>query len=194
MENRPAAHGARVRWRTWRGCFRGQRGAHSTPRRWMRLFFTDTVAGRRQRLQTSVIEPFESRGARPTRTSPRGNPAVRPRSTRALADLAWLFRGQCGACSTSRRWTRLFFTDTAPGRRRVAMNPRDVSFRTPIRAARTRFAPWITGRPPTDHACAGRPGVVVFAANARRAPSHAIGRVSSSLTSCQVSGRGFETS
>ena len=37
-----------------------------------------------------MITTFESRGARPLRASHRGEPADRPRSTRALADLAWL--------------------------------------------------------------------------------------------------------
>ena len=260
---RPTAHGARARWRTWRGCLRGQRATRSTPRRWPRLFFTDTAPGRRLRLRSVVTTAFGSRGARPARASPRGKPADRPRSTRALADLACCLRGQRATRSTSRRWPRLFFTDTAPGRRlrlrnvvpprstAVSRDPRALrpvenrptahgararwrtwrgclrgqratrSTPTPLaeallhrhrarsaaaasnavitafipwRAARARFAPWRTGRPPTEHARAGGLGVVVFAANARRAPSHAVGRGSSSPTPRQVGGCGFETS
>ena len=84
------------------------------------------------------------------------------------------FPGQCWACSTSRCWTRLYFIDTAPGRQLVAANRRGHGFQTPIRAACARFAPWSTGRPPIEHARAGRLGVVVFAANAGRAPPHAL--------------------
>ena len=90
VENRPTAHGASALWRTWRGCLRGERAPRSTPRRWPRLFFTDTAPGRRLRVQNVVITTFESRGAGPLRASHRGEPADRPRSTRALADLAWL--------------------------------------------------------------------------------------------------------
>ena len=58
VESRPTAHGARACWRTWRGCLRGQRGARYTPRRWPRLFFTDTAPGRRLRLRNAVAEAF----------------------------------------------------------------------------------------------------------------------------------------
>ena len=90
VENRPTAHGARTRWRTWRGCLRGQRVARCTPRRLPRLFRTDTAPCRRLRLRNNVVGVFKSRGALPARASPRGELADRPRSTRALADLAWL--------------------------------------------------------------------------------------------------------
>ena len=89
VEIRSSAHGARACWRTWRCCLRVQRGARSTPRRWPRLFFIDTATGRRLRLRNAVTIAFESRGARRARASPRVEPADRPRSTRALADLAW---------------------------------------------------------------------------------------------------------
>ena len=264
VENRPTAHGARARWRTWRGCLRGQRATRSTPRCWPRLFFTDTASGRRLRLRhvtkrvrapvprdpralrpvenqadrprstcaladlawlssrqtrdalhptllaeallhrhrarsaaaasNAVTIAFDSRGAQPARASPRGEPADLPRSTRALADLAWL----------SSRPTRdvLHPTPLAEAllhRHRArsaaaASERRAYHVRVPWRAARARFAPWRTGRPPTEHALAGGLGVVVFAANARRAPPHAVGRGSSSPTPRQVGGCGFGTS
>ena len=194
VKNQPTAHRARARWRTWRGCLRSQRGTRSTSRRWPRLFFTDTAPGRRLRLRNVVASASDSRGARPARASPRGEQADRPRSTRALADLAWL----------SLRPTRDALHPHAVGRGSSSPTPRQVGgcgFETcnhcielQWRAARARFAPWRTSRPPTEHAGAGGLGVVVFAANARRAPSHAVGRVSSSPTPRQVGGCGFETS
>ena len=74
----------------WHGCLRGQRATRSTPRRWLRLFFTATTPGRRLRLRNVVAAAFESRAAYPARASPRGELAHRPRGTRALADLALL--------------------------------------------------------------------------------------------------------
>ena len=90
VENRLTAHGACARWQTWRGCFRGQCGAHTSPRRWPRLFFSDTAPGRRIRLRVFVAKMLQFRAARPARASPRAEPAGRPQSTRALADLAGL--------------------------------------------------------------------------------------------------------
>ena len=60
------------------------------PRRWSRLFFTDTALGRRLQLRDVLIAAIGSSAARPARASPRGEPADRPRNTRALAGLAWL--------------------------------------------------------------------------------------------------------
>ena len=91
VKNRPSAHGVRTRWRTsWRGCLRGQHGARSTLCRCPMLFFYDTAPGRRLRSRKNVIEAFESGDVRPAQGSPRGEPADRTRSTRALADLALL--------------------------------------------------------------------------------------------------------
>ena len=90
VENQPTAHGACARWRTCRGCLRGQRGDRSTPCRWARLFCTDTAPGRLLRLRNDVTKAFEFSGAQPARASFRGEPADRPQSTCALADLAWL--------------------------------------------------------------------------------------------------------
>ena len=116
VENQPTAHGARARWGTWRGCLRGQHATRSTPRRWLRLFFTEHAPGQRLRLRSIVVTDFESRAARLARASPREEAADCPRSTRALADLAWWSCGQRGARSIPRRWLRLFFTDAEPGR------------------------------------------------------------------------------
>ena len=89
MQNRPTAHGARARWRTWRGCLRGQRRACSTPHRWPRLLFNDTALGRRLQLCDSATVASGFSAPRPARASPRGEPVIRPRSKRALAELAW---------------------------------------------------------------------------------------------------------
>ena len=67
--------------------------------------------------------------------------------------------------------------------------------RLPCLATRaTRFDPWRTGRRPTEHARAGRLGVVVFSANARRAPPHADGIGSSAPTPPQVGSCRFKAS
>ena len=184
----------RICWQTWRGCLRGQRATRSTPRRWPRLFFTDTAPGRRLRLRNVVATASDSRGARPARASPRGEPANRPRSTRALADLAWLSsRPTRDALHPTPLAEALLHRHRARSAA-AASKRRGHRVRLPWRAARARFAPWRTGRPPTEHARAGGLGVVVFAANARRAPPHAVGRGSSSPTPRQVGGCGFETS
>ena len=83
VENRPAAHRARARWRAWRGCLRSQHGARSNPRHWSRLFVSDTAPCWRMRLRNVVIIAYRSRGAWPARASPRKEPADHPRSTRA---------------------------------------------------------------------------------------------------------------
>ena len=194
VENRPTAHGARARWRTWRGCLRGQRATRSTPRRWPRLFFTDTAPGRRLRLRNVVATAFDSRGARPARASPRGEPADRPRSTRALADLAWLSsRPTRDALHPTPLAEALLHRHRA---RSAAAASKARGHRFDSRAARpARASP--RGEPadrPRSTRCAGGLGVVVFAANARRAPPHAVGRGSSSPTPRQVGGCGFETS
>ena len=149
VEIRSSAHGARARWRTWRCCVCGQRGASSTPHRWTRIFFNDTAPGRRLRLRAVVMAiPSKSCGAWPARALPRGEPADRPQSTRALADLALL-------CLRPTR-DALHSTPLAEAllhrhRNRSAATTLELSyhsFRVPWRAARARFAPWRTGRPP----------------------------------------------
>ena len=91
----------------------------STPRRGPRFFRTDSAPCRRLRLRNNVIEAFGSRGTRPARALPRGEPADRPRSTLYARWRTWrgCLHGQRGARCTSRHWTRLFHTDTAPCRR-----------------------------------------------------------------------------
>ena len=194
VENRPTAHGARARWRTWRGCLRGQRATRSTPRRWPRLFFTDTAPGRRLRLRSVVTTRSAPVARGPRALRPVENQADRPRSTRALADLAWLSsRPTRDALHPTPLAEALLHRHRARSAA-AASKRRDHRVRLPWRAARARFAPWRTGRRPTEHARAGGLGVVVFAANARRAPPHAVGRGSSSPTPRQVGGCGFETS
>ena len=191
MAHRPSAHRARARWRTWRGCLCGQRGAGSSPCRWPTLLFTDTVPGRRLRLRIAVIEAFKFRGARPARASPREEPADRPQSTCALADLAWL------SLQLIRSALHPTLLAEAPLQRNLARsaaaasNCRGYSFRNPCHAAHARFAPRRTSRSPTERVRAGGLGVAVFAANAGRAPPRAVGQRSSSPTPCQVGGCGF---
>ena len=186
--------GARARWRTWRGCLRGQRAARSIPRRWPRLFFTDTAPGRRLRLRNVVASASESVSRDPRALRPVENRPIAHGSTRALADLAWLsLRPTRGALHPTPLAEALLHRHRARSAA-AASERRDQRIRLAWRATRARFAPWRTSRPPTEHAGAGGLGVVVFAANARRAPPHAVGRGSSSPTPRQVGGCGFGTS
>ena len=172
VENQPSAHGACARWRSWRGCLCGQRGARYTPRRWPRLFFTDTAPGRRLRFRNAANKAFEIGGARPARASPRGEPAIRPWSMRALAELAWLsLRPTRGTLHPAPLAEALLHRHRARSAAAVSER-RKQSFQNRWRTARTRFAPWRTSRPPTEHVRAGGLGVVIFAANAGRAPPH----------------------
>ena len=165
----------RTRWRTWRGGLCGQRGASSTPRRWSRLFFSDAAPGRRLRGQSLATIAFRSSAVRPTRTSPRGEPVDCPRSTRALGDLAvWSSQSTRGTLHPTplakAHLLRLRARSAAAASKHLGH-----SVRLPCRAAHARIAPWRTGRLPTEHSCASGLGVVVFAANARGAPPHAVG-------------------
>ena len=154
VENRPTAHGARARWRTWRGCLRGQRATRSTPRRWPRLFFTDTTPGRRLRLRnvvTCVRAPVarDPRALRPVENRPTAHGArARWRTWRGC------LRGQRATRSTPRRWPRLFFTDTAPGRRLRLRNARDHSVRAPVARGPRALRP-VENRP-TAHGARAR--------------------------------------
>ena len=136
VENRPTAHRARARWRTWRGCLRGQRATLPTPRRWPRLFRTDTAPGRRLRLRDSVATTFDSRAARPARVSPMKNRSTAHEARARCAERTWrgCVRGQRGARPTQHRWPRLFRTVTASGRRLRLCNVVVTSFNS--RAAR----------------------------------------------------------
>ena len=123
------------------------------------LLFTDTVPGRRLRLRIAEIEAFKFRGARPARASHRGGPADHPQSTCALADLAWL------SLQLMRSALHPTLMAEAPLQRNLARsataasNCHCYSFRNPCHAALARFAPRRTGRPPIEHARAGRLGV-----------------------------------
>ena len=194
VENRPTAHGARARWRTLRGCLRGQRQAHPTPLRWPRLFFNDTAPSWRLRLRSAAAIAVHPCAAQPARASHRGGPAIRPRSTLALADLAWLSsRRTRGALHPTPLAEALVHRHRARSAA-AASKRRNRRIRIPWRAARARFAPWRTSRPLTEHVRAGGLGVVVFAANTGRVPPHAVGRGSSSPTPRQVGSCGFEAS
>ena len=168
VENRPTAHGVHARSRTWRGCLRGQRATRTTPRRWPRLFFTDTAPGQRLWLGNFEVAAFNPRGARRARASSRGEQADGPKSMRALADFARL--------SLQETRDSLYHTPLAEAllhrhRTRSGAAASDCHGHRiwlPCRATRARFALWIIGRRPTEHARAGGLGVVFFAANAPR--------------------------
>ena len=151
VENQPTAHRARGRWRTWRGCLRGQRGARSTPRRWPRLLFTVTAPGRRLRLRNFITDVFEFCGARSACAAPRREPADRLQSTCALADLAWSSWPTRGALHPTPLAEVLFHRHRDKSAASVS-KLRDYIRRAPCRTARARFAPWRTGRPPTEPA------------------------------------------
>ena len=182
VENRPTAQRERARWWTRRGCLRGQRGARCTPRRWPRLFFTDTASDRWLRLRNDVSKAYEFRAALPARASPCGELVDRPRSTRALADLAWLSlqptRSALHPTPLAESPLQRNFARSAA----AALRLRDYRFRILCRAAHVRFAPWRISRTPTEHVRAGGLVVVVFAANAGRATPHNVGRGSFSPT------------
>ena len=147
--NRPRS--TRALWWTWRGCLRGQRASCSTPRRWPRLLRTDIVSGRRLRLRSIVTPDSKYRVARPVRASTCAEPAKRPRSTRALADSAWL---SSRPTSDALHPTLLAKAPLHRHRTRptaAGSKPCDQGFRAPCRTARARFAPWKTGRSPTEH-------------------------------------------
>ena len=193
MENRPTAHGARARWRTWRGCLCSQRGARSIPRRWPRLQFNAPSPGWVIRLRFHLTMAFESRARWPARASPCGEPADQPRSTSSLAELAWLSsRPTRGAlhptpCAEAHLHRHRARPAAAVSKYHIQ------SFRISCGAARARFALWTTGLPASVHALAGGLGVVVFAANAGRASSRTVCQGSSSMTPSQIGGCGFGT-
>ena len=59
VENQPTVQRALYfALRAWRGCLRGQLATRSTPRRWPKLFSTETVPGRRLRLRNVVAVCF----------------------------------------------------------------------------------------------------------------------------------------
>ena len=81
----------------------------------------------------------------------RAEPAKRPRSTRALADSAWL---SSRPTSDALHPTLLAKAPLHRHRTRptaAGSKPCDQGFRAPCRTARARFAPWKTGRSPTEH-------------------------------------------
>ena len=140
VENRPTVNGARARWRTLRGCLCSQRRARSTPHRVPRILITDTAPGRWLRLQNNASKASEAHAARPTHASPCGEPAGRPRSTSALAELAWL------SLQPTRSALHHTLLAEAPLQRilsRLGASAsvfRDHGFRIPCQAARVRFA------------------------------------------------------
>ena len=194
VNNRPTAHGAHALWRTWRGCLRGQRLTRSTSCRWPKLFRADTASGRRLQFRNFVTAAFGSRGARPARASTRKN---RPRAHGARTssqDLAWFLRSQRGAHSTPRRWPRLFFTNTAPGRRLRLRNVVATAFGS--RGARPTCAS--PREEPADGPRSTRSlsdfALLSSRPTAQRAPSLTVGRGLAAPTPPQVGGCSFETS
>ena len=165
VENRTTAHGARARTaRCGLGCVCGPTRDALLPVRWPRLSRTATASGQRLRLRTSVTA-LDSRGARPARSSPRGESDDRPRSTRAhCAVRTWLW---CGPTRDALLPSSL--AEAPPHGHRIG---RRLRLRTvgvtaldlPWRAARALIAPWRIGRPPTEHARALRGADLVVCA------------------------------
>ena len=112
VENRPTAHGARARRRTWRGCLCSQRGASSIPRRWPRLQFNVPSPGRVLLLRffDSFRAPCPAACAlRPVENRPTAHEArARWRSLRGC------LCSQRGALSIPRCWPRLHFNGFMP--------------------------------------------------------------------------------
>ena len=148
-----------------------------------------------RRLRRSVFVSIASkpRAARPARASARGEPANRQWSTRTLAHFTWLSLQPTPSALHPTPCAEDLLHRHRARSVAAASKYRNLSFRIPCRAVLARFAPWRTSRPPTHHVRAGGLGVVVFAANAGRAPPHAVGRSLSSPTLRQVGGCSFET-
>ena len=193
VRNRPSTHGARARWWTWHGGLHGQHGARA-PHAFSRGSSSPTQkTGQRLRFRIIVTIAFESRAARPACASPRGEPTDRPRSTLALADLAWLSSRPTRGALHPAPLAEAPFHRHCDRSVAAATGLRGYSFRLPCRATRARFATWTTHQSPTEHTHAGGLGVVVFEANKGRAPPHAVSRGSFSPTLRQVGGYGTET-
>ena len=156
----------------------GPTPARSSPRRRPGLVRTNTVTGRQHGGWDVLIIASKSRITRRVRFTARGKSADRRRSTLRTAR-TW--RGCVEGC----RPTRGALLPTPSARARPHQN-RDRSavrpsrgiccrVRIPWRASRAFFAPWIIGRPPTEHAprsadLATWRGCVVGARRARSTP------------------------
>ena len=123
VENRSTACGARVRWPTWRGCLRGHRATRSIPRYSPRIFFTDTAPGQRAQLRNVMAVALTSVPHSPRALRPVGNGPTALGARPRWKSWCGCLRGQRATRSTPRRWSRLFFADTSPGRR---LRPRNV--------------------------------------------------------------------
>ena len=176
------------RWRTWPVCLHALRGPRSTPRRWPRFFRTDTAPGRRQMDVNVVTIASEARAARLARALLRGVLSDRPRSTRTVADLAWLSSRPAHDALHPTPLAETLLHRLRARSATAASDARGHSALIPCHAAHARFTPWRTDPPPTEHARAGGLGVVVFSPSARRAPPHAVGRGFSALSPSQVGG------
>ena len=173
----------------------GQRGAHSIPRRWPRLLFTDTARGRRLGLRNTRAKDFIFCGAQSARASPRKEPADRPQSTCAQGVGVVVFEanagrapphtvGRASTSPTPRQvggcgfmMTQLKFSNAIPRESRAL---RSVDNRPSAHRARARLRSW------RGCLCSQR-------GNAGYAPSHAIGRGFSSPTPREVAGWGIVT-
>jgi len=202
VENRPSGHGALARWRTWRGCLRGQRATVSTLHRWPRLFRTDTVPGGRLRLRSLIIT-----ASSPVPHGPCSLRPVEDRPTSHGVHAGWRtgvnvrWRIWCGCLCGQRK----SYSTPHLGHGSFSPTPSHVGgseFATlqaqcpsPVPRGSRELRP-VENRPTGHgaHARAGGLGVVVFAANAGRAPPHAVGQDYSAPTPCQADGCGFGVS
>ena len=165
VESRPTADGARFAQRglgvvvLW---VIGQRGARSSPRRRLGLDRTNTATGRRYGLQEVFVAAFESHGTRRARSSPRGESADRPRSTRRAAG-TW----QLGVVVL---WP-------IAGRAPPYVNGRALSAPTPRQVGGTAFGRcWsLRSNPVACVACALRPLESRPTADGSRAAQHKLG-------------------
>ena len=136
------------------GCGAGQLSTRSSSASWPLLSRTATASGRWLRLRTPGGTVFDSRGARPACSSPRGESVDRPRNTSACT--AWYGlgggAGQLATRSSPAPWPWLGRTATASDRRLRLRTVGVTAFDNPLRAARALITAWRIGRPPTEHA------------------------------------------
>ena len=140
----------------------GQLATRSFPAPWPWLGRTTTASSRRLRLRTIDVTASNSRGARPARSSPCGEPADRPQNTRACT-------ARCGLCcgagklvtrSSPVRWPLLECTAGASSRRLRLRTVGVTAFDFPgARPARSLPRGASADRPRSMHACTAQCGL-----------------------------------
>ena len=128
-------------------------GARSTPRRWPKTSSTDTATGRRLRLRVGVANDSKCSAARFACSSPPGELPHRPRSTRALAELAWLSLLPTRGTSHPTPLNKALLHRHRHRSAAAAPQRCGQSIRIHYRVSRARFDPWRTGRPRPWRGC-----------------------------------------